>query len=293
MSQCRETSGKRAAQRALVAPLLLLLWAAITAPAAAQTPVAPANGAQISGDDVVLRWTLEPGSSTSCVQWAARPETSHPGGRFLAPEGTACDLGSQDLAYLLEDLDLGRYYWHVQVQRDVCDADEYCDYEQVWGPTAYFDSVEPPPPPRPTGCTRRVARVMADDFLLPHAEERYPRYYKDAGEIEWGRVAPVCRDLDGDGDREMIVRLVCCTGGSLSPWAIFKHDSSGRWRMAYAQVRDTVFRLSVRRRVVRTMRPAPYEGACTRYVRYREVRWNGSRFRSRLTQRSRLRRAGC
>lgn len=69
----------------------------------------------------------------------------------------------------------------------------------------------------------------------------------------------------------MIVRLVCCTGGSLSPWAIFKHDSSGQWRMAYARSRHRL-RLSARRRVVRTMLPAPYEGACTRYVRYREVR---------------------
>jgi hypothetical protein len=88
----------------------------------------------------------------------------------------------------------------------------------------------------------------------------------------------------------MIVRLGCCTGSSLSPWAIFKHDSARKWRMAYVQVCDTVFRLSVRHRVVRTMVPAPYDGACTRYVRYREVRWTGSRFRSHLTRRSRVRR---
>jgi hypothetical protein len=111
--------------------------------------------------------------------------------------------------------------------------------------------------------------------------------------VDWSRVAPVCRDLDHDGDREMIVRLICCTGGSLSPWAIFTHDRSGQWRMAYAQVRDTVFRLSVRGRVVRTMLPAPYEGACTRHVRYRKVRWSGSRYRSQLTRRSRLARTPC
>ncbi|HUR87043.1 MAG TPA: hypothetical protein VMY78_17060 [Solirubrobacteraceae bacterium] len=127
---------------------------------------------------------------------------------------------------------------------------------------------------------------MADDFLLPYANERYPAYYD--GIVGWTPDPPRCRDLDGDGDREMIVRLQCCTGGSLRPWAIFRHDAAGQWRMAYAQIRDTVFQLRFRGRVVRTTLPAPYEGACTRFVRYREVRWNGSRFRSRLTRRSRV-----
>jgi hypothetical protein len=86
----------------------------------------------------------------------------------------------------------------------------------------------------------------------------------------------------------MIVRLSCCTGGSISPWAIFKHDHNGHRRMAYADVKHTVWRLRVRRSVVRAMMPAPYEGACTRYVRYREVRWRGDRFRSRVKRRSRV-----
>jgi hypothetical protein len=34
--------------------------------------------------------------------------------------------------------------------------------------------------------------------------------------------------------------------------------------------------------------PAPYEGACTRFVRYRLVRWAGSRFTSKVTKRKRL-----
>lgn len=277
--------------RALLLPLVLS--AASASPAAAQTPAAPANGERVSGDDVVLRWTLEPGWRTQCVQWAVRPETSYAGGPFLAPDATECDLGPQDLAYLLDELEVGRYYWHVKAAREVCDDSEFddCRYDEAWGPTAYFDSVEPPPPPRPTGCSAQAAAVVADEFILPYANKHYARYYK--GITGWSPSAPVCRDLDGDGDREMIVRLLCCTGGSLSPWAIFTHDASGQWRMAYAQVRDTVFRLSVRRHRVRTMLPAPYEGACTRYVRYREVRWSASRFRSHITRRSRLRRKGC
>jgi hypothetical protein len=267
----------------------LLLSATFASAAAAQAPVAPANGAQITGTDVVLRWTVEPGWYTRCVEWAFRPETSYPGGPFLAPESGTCALSAQDIAHLLDGLSVRRYYWHVLVAR----AGEAS--EEVWGATAYFDSVAPPPPPLPRGCSSQAAAAMADEFILPYAEREYPRYYKDTADgVDWSRAAPVCRDLDSDGDREMIVRLNCCTGGSLSPWAIFKHDRAGQWRMAYAQVRDTVFRLSVRRRVVRTMLPAPYEGGCTRFVRYREVRWTGGRFKSRLTRRTRARLArGC
>ena len=274
--------------RAVVLPLSLS--AAIASPAAAQTPVAPASGEQIPGDHVVLRWTLEPGSSTQCIQWATRPETSYPGGPFLDPDDTDCSLGSRGVAYLLDELEVHGYYWHVQTEREVCDDEEYedCRYELAWGSTAYFDSVEPP---RPTGCSPQAAAAMGDDLLLPYARKRHPSYFRDV--TGWQPAGPVCRDLDGDGDREMIVRLLCCTGGSISPWAIFTHDASGQWRMVYAQVRNTVFRLSVRGRVVRTMLPAPYEGACTRYVRYREVRWSGSRFRSRVTQRSRVPRTPC
>ena len=155
----------------------------------------------------------------------------------------------------------------------------------------YFTEV-----PRPRGCSAQAVQALADDVLIPYAKRHYPRYYRGTGEgeIEWQARVPICRDLDSDGDRELIVRLICCTGGSLSPWAIFTHDASGQWRLAYAQIRDTVFRLSVRRRVVRTRLPAPYEGGCTRYVRYREVRWTGFRYRSRLTPRSRVQRArGC
>jgi hypothetical protein len=80
---------------ALLAPLPLS--AAITSPAGAQTPVALANGEKVTGDNVVLRWTLEPGWQARRVQLAARPETSFAGGPFLAPDSTTCSLGPQDI----------------------------------------------------------------------------------------------------------------------------------------------------------------------------------------------------
>lgn len=65
----------------------------------------------------------------------------------------------------------------------------------------------------------------------------------------------------------------------------FQVDAAGEWHMAYARAVDTVFRLQFRRRSVGAMQPAPYEGACTRFVRFRVVQWSGARFRSHLTKR--------
>jgi hypothetical protein len=130
------------------------------------------------------------------------------------------------------------------------------------------------------------AASVAADTLLPYAHRHHPSFFgRIVSDDMWGRGTLLCRDLTGDGHAEMIVRLVCCTGGSPSPWAIFEHDRAGDWRMRYARDIETVFRLGVRGRDVRAMMPAPYEGACTRWVRFRVVRWDGSRFRSRITHR--------
>jgi hypothetical protein len=277
---------------ARVLTLLCALTAlAVPSAAVAQTPTEPASGAQVTTSEVVLRWTLQPGHSTTCIEWAYRPETSFSGGPFLERVGNTCVLDSRAVAHLLGELEVARYYWHVQTEHrdctEVANDDPQCEYVTAYGPTVFLDSVAPPGPPMPKGCTNRAAEIFGQDVLLPHAESEYPSYF--AGIEGWGAGKAICRDLSGDGDKEMIVRMSCCTGGSLSPWAIFKHNSAGEWRMAYAQVRDTVFQLKVKGRTVKTMLPAPYEGACTRFVRYRNVSWSGSRFRSKLTRRSRLR----
>ena len=82
--------------------LSLLCLAVATSPAAGQQPVSPADGEQVTARDVVLRWTLAPGSYTTCVEWASRPETSYQGGPFLRSEGRDCFVGPRDEAYLLE-----------------------------------------------------------------------------------------------------------------------------------------------------------------------------------------------
>jgi hypothetical protein len=45
-----------------------------------------------------------------------------------------------------------------------------------------------------------------------------------------------------------------------------------RLKLAYAPAADTVFVVRLVHRTVRATMPAPYEGACTRFVRVRTVR---------------------
>jgi hypothetical protein len=77
----------------------------------------------------------------------------------------------------------------------------------------------------------------------------------------------------------MVVTMYCCTGGSLQPWGIFQHDANGDWKLSYASVRDNLRRsLKIVHRGVKAVTTVSYEGACTRKVRNRLVRWNGQRW---------------
>jgi hypothetical protein len=151
------------------------------------------------------------------------------------------------------------------------------------------------PPARAASCSAAEADAAARTQLLPYADRHDKGFFDQYGGVEemgYERGLLKCRDLTGDGRREMIVHMQCCTGGSPSPWGIFKLDASATWKLVYARAVDTVFRLQFRGRAVRAMQPAPYEGACTRFVRFRVVTWNGSRFQSRITHRTAVQR-GC
>jgi hypothetical protein len=84
----------------------------------------------------------------------------------------------------------------------------------------------------------------------------------------------------------MVVQLLCCTGGSPTPWGIFTRDPTGAWKLQYARPADNVWRISLKSRTVAARQPAVYDGACTDHFRDRDVRYDtGLRvFRSKLTR---------
>jgi hypothetical protein len=140
----------------------------------------------------------------------------------------------------------------------------------------------------PQKCNDDAAQQAGEDFLEDYARRTYPRYWRGIAPDHWITSAGwhlyrvFCRDLTGDGQSEMVAYWSGPTGGAIDPWAIFKRDGTGHWRMAYAQVRDTTYRLSFRGRSVVAPKVAKYEGASTYIYRKRTVRWNGNRFVSKL-----------
>lgn len=129
-------------------------------------------------------------------------------------------------------------------------------------------------------CTKQTAQRVGEEQLLPRVAEMKPGFYTDvAGDVEFAAENPLCRDLTGDGEPEMVVVMSCCTGGSLQPWGIFSRDDEGAWALAYAAPNDNLRRrLRLIRRGVKAVTTVRYEGACTRRVRSHLVRWNGRRF---------------
>lgn len=251
----------------------------VAARASAQVPVAPADGSSLGSPELLFEWRLDPGVSSLAVELSDSPTTSEDGS-FSSPvwENAVAAGNFTDVAWQEEiPLTVGRrYYWHVRV-RTAGGAIGY-------GPVSSFRVTEYPPV---TGaCGRTAARELVDRDLLPRADEDLVEQYPDSmpwfAEADWSLRPVLCRDLTGDGKREMITWMQCCTGGSPSPWAIFKRNADGGWSMAYHRALNTVWRVRVAGRTVRASSPAPYNGACTRFTRDRVVRWSGGRFRSEL-----------
>lgn len=112
--------------RVALAATTMLLWLVSPALSEAQdaVPVSPREGATLIGArSVVLGWNLPPGSESEAVSVAKRAETSHPGGSFRAPLRDI-PLTGPDRAYLLTNLDLGRYYWRVQAAHCTAPPDD-------------------------------------------------------------------------------------------------------------------------------------------------------------------------
>jgi len=93
-----------------------------------------------------------------------------------------------------------------------------------------------------------------------------------------------CRDLTGDGRREMIVLLGCCTVSTEDPWAIFTPEGA-RWRLAFSRPRDQVWnRLEIRPNEVIVKSPVYARddaNCCPSAFAYSSALWNGTRFEAR------------
>jgi hypothetical protein len=98
-------------------------------------------------------------------------------------------------------------------------------------------------------CTKAAARMaVVDTGFARNVKARLGSSVVRRGESVLGLFDVgqlLCADVTGDGTREMIVRLQCCTVSSPTPWAIFKATSRGRWALRYSRVKTVAFRLRV------------------------------------------------
>jgi hypothetical protein len=107
----------------------------------------------------------------------------------------------------------------------------------------------------------------------------------------FGVYRATCVDLTGDGKREMLAQLLCCTVGSIDPWAIFTPDGD-RWHLAFSRVRTNNFGTQLgsfasddtggaRRPAVEEKVPVYGPGdanCCPSSFDYRYTVWDGGRF---------------
>jgi hypothetical protein len=91
----------------------------------------------------------------------------------------------------------------------------------------------------------------------------------------------ICADVTGDGAKEMVVSLQCCTASSPSPWAIFK-AGSGRWALRYSRIKTITARLRVDPHgdvEEKSPRYAPDDPfCCPSSYRYVRAHWTGTAF---------------
>jgi hypothetical protein len=136
-------------------------------------------------------------------------------------------------------------------------------------------------------CNPRAAVLSPKSQLLAYPDGHSDFYadYGGARNLHYVVGQVRCANLDGASGNEMIVQLLCCTGGSPTPWGIFARNAAGASTLQYARPADNVWKISVEDKTVAARQPAAYEGACTDHFKDREVRYDRARhaYRSKLT----------
>ena len=95
-----------------------------------------------------------------------------------------------------------------------------------------------------------------------------------------------CRDLTGDGVREMVVELSGSTASSPSPWAVYQATGGGRPVLSFAEIKVSYTDVRIRGdsypdidlRVQQKYFTGNEPNCCPQGARYRYVRWNGQAF---------------
>jgi hypothetical protein len=137
-------------------------------------------------------------------------------------------------------------------------------------------------------CTKAAARkAVVDTGFARKVKARLGTSVFRPGETVLGLFEVgtlLCADVTGDGKREMIVGLECCSVSSPKPWGIFMATPRGRWALRYARVKTIAFRLRVdagRDVEAKMPRYAPSDAnCCPSSYDYLRAHWTGTAFRT-------------
>jgi hypothetical protein len=91
----------------------------------------------------------------------------------------------------------------------------------------------------------------------------------------------LCADFDGDGHTDRAVHYQCCTVSSPAPWLVLRRTGS-TWRIAFARLHDTTFKLEARGTDLVTTEPkyaSTDANCCPSRLRIGTLRWTGTAFR--------------
>src|SRR3954454_3555388 len=79
-------------------------------------------------------------------------------------------------------------------------------------------------------------RVWRGSDLPQRIEAEWGETFTPAGDV-FGVYKQYCRDLTGDGVREMVIALGGPTVSSPEPWAIYQVDATGTPQIAFAEIK--------------------------------------------------------